>query len=314
MVEPRDKSQYPNASDTTAAASENGVLLAEMQRASAAVLSPTWREESIAQCEDRQALGPSSSGSVHPRRAACPARWSRRRRIPTSDTSNSASSAQNNPTAPAHDRPAIPRRDLASPLRLELVLGHVERGADRGVECRPRAEPVDQGRQAPRPAPPVEEQHGGRGERIRRLRVGGVRPQRAVHIGETHPDAARKLPVEPERLEAVPLAGRERGVPFVRTTAAADGSAATAGPDGQARGAGAADTRSGGAAVNNTIVPASGNAAPSLQVGRRPCVSESKSARVGVRIRRMGRLGSGPRPGNGGVRSASVARAMAYDA
>src|SRR5947207_1281215 len=69
--------------------------------------------------------------------------------------------------------------------------------------------------------------------------------------------------------------------------------------------------RSGGPSVSNTTVPASGNAAPSLHRGRRPRVSESNRSRVGARITRMGREGSGPMPGNGGARSASSASAVA---
>src|SRR6266705_6245905 len=69
----------------------------------------------------------------------------------------------------------------------------------------------------------------------------------------------------------------------------------------------APDSRTLGRSDSSTIVPRSGNAAPSLQRGSRPRVSESNVARVGARISRMGRSGSGPTPGNGAARSAASA-------
>src|SRR6266480_1565311 len=69
----------------------------------------------------------------------------------------------------------------------------------------------------------------------------------------------------------------------------------------------AADSRMVGRSDNSTTVLRFGNAAPSLQLGRRPPVSESNVARVGARIRRMGRSGNGPTPGNGAAPSAAWA-------
>src|SRR3989442_1811264 len=59
------------------------------------------------------------------------------------------------------------------------------------------------------------------------------------------------------------------------------------------------------------MVLASGNAAPSLQSGKRPRVSESYFARDGARINRMERSGNGPIPGKSRDRSANSASDVA---
>src|SRR5213594_1467097 len=71
------------------------------------------------------------------------------------------------------------------------------------------------------------------------------------------------------------------------------------------------DRRADGWSDSSTIAPASGNAAPSLQPGNRPRVSESNAARVGARMTRMGRSGNGPTPGNGAASSAAWASSTA---
>src|SRR2546430_9591281 len=64
-------------------------------------------------------------------------------------------------------------------------------------------------------APAVEKQHRGGRQAVRCLRVRTIAAQSAIELVQVHVHAPCQLPVETQRIEPVPLSGRDRGVAFL---------------------------------------------------------------------------------------------------
>jgi len=91
----------------------------------------------------------------------------------------------------------------------------VIRGAQRRVERRLTRQIVDQRPEPALTAPPIEQEHGGRRQAVRAARLGAVGAQRPIEGIQIQRDASRQLPVEPQRVEPVPFAARDGGVPLL---------------------------------------------------------------------------------------------------
>src|SRR2546422_10753001 len=115
------------------------------------------------------------------------------------------------PDGASPPEPAVARGDVALPPDLEVTLGQVVGLAQRHAERRVARQVIDEGLQPAPTPPPLEQEHRGGGERIggRRIRpVAAERPVRLVQV-ELHPSG--HLPVQPQRVEAVPLPPRPIG-------------------------------------------------------------------------------------------------------
>ena len=98
---------------------------------------------------------------------------------------------------------------------------------------------------------------------------------------EIHPLAARELPIEPQRIQAVPLPRRHCRVPFLEPERCAAPDAPARAQDGRARDEGRRpDGRTARRVTTTRSCLGVGNAAPSLQSGRRPPRRTSRISRA----------------------------------
>src|SRR3989449_2906299 len=119
------------------------------------------------------------------------------------------------PDGASPPEPPVARGDVALPPDLEVTLGQVVGLAQGRVQRRVARQMIDEGVQPAPTPPPLEQQDRGGGERIggRRIRpVAAERPVEFVQI-ELHPSG--HLPVQPQRVEAVPLPRGHGRVPLL---------------------------------------------------------------------------------------------------
>ena len=108
--------------------------------------------------------------------------------------------------------PAVSRADVALPAHFEVALGDVVGGAQRRIERLGVGQARQQRLQPALPAPAFEQQHGRGRQRVGRLRVAPRAAQGPVHVVERHAKTACELPVEAERIEAIPLPRGDRRI------------------------------------------------------------------------------------------------------
>src|SRR5437667_1156705 len=111
--------------------------------------------------------------------------------------------------------PAVARRDVALPPGFEVALEHMVGVTQCRVERRVTRQVIDEGFQPVPTPPPLEQQHRGGGERVGGGRVRPVATERPVQLVQIELHAARHLPVQPQGVEAVPLARRHGRVPLL---------------------------------------------------------------------------------------------------
>src|SRR3989442_12853770 len=119
------------------------------------------------------------------------------------------------PDGASPPEPPVARGDVALPPDFEVTLGQVVGLAQGRVERRVARQVIDEGLEPAPTPPPLEQQDRGGGERIGGRRIRPVAPERPVELVQIELHPSGHLPVQPQRVEAVPLPRGHGRVPLL---------------------------------------------------------------------------------------------------